>query len=160
MKRNDYLLIFLGILSLILQTTIFVKYISIFNFTPDFVAIFVILFTLNNNFTKSIYFALFLGLLQDFLTPSIFIFNTISKVVLSLLTYSVKRQFYFSDMWYKSILIIGLSLIDIFLKTILIFLKTGIFYFSQNYIIYIILNFAIFYLFAMNNKFFSKEQFS
>jgi rod shape-determining protein MreD len=160
MKKNDYLLIFLGIFSLLLQTTTFVKYISIFNFTPDFVAIFVILFTLSNNFKKSIYFAVFLGLLQDFLTPSIFIFNTISKVILSLITYSVKKQFYFSDMWYKSILIIGLSMVDIALKTVLIFLKTGIFYFSQNYIIYIILNFAIFYLFAMNNKFFNKEQLS
>ncbi len=160
MKKNDYLLIFLGIFSLIVQTTVFVKYLSVFNFSPDFVAIFVILFTLNNSFKKSIYFALFLGLLQDFLTPSIFIFNTITKVILSLITYSVKRQFYFSEMWYKSILIIGLSLVDIVLKTVLIFLKTGIFYFSQNYIIYVVLNFAIFYLFAMNNKFFDKEQYS
>ncbi len=160
MKKNDYLLIFLGIFTLVLQTTVFVKYISIFNFTPDFLAIFVILFTLNNDFKKSIYFALFLGLLQDFLTPSIFVFNTISKVILSMITYSVKRQFYLSEMWYKSILIIGLSVVDIAFKTLLIFLKTGIFYFSQNYVIYIVLNFIIFYLFAINNRFFNKEQYS
>ncbi len=152
MNTKEIKFYILGILILVFQSTVLSKYIIVFNFFPDFLTIYIILFTLKHDFKKSLYLAGILGFLQDLLIPTVIFFNFISKILIVLITENLKKKFFLSGISYKVFLIVLISCIDVMLKTGLIFIKTGIFYLSNYFIIYIILNVLIFYLIEINNK--------
>ncbi|WP_457641384.1 hypothetical protein [Persephonella sp.] len=142
----------LALLLLVFQSSILIKNLAIFNFTPDFLVILIILYTLNHNLKGSLKFSLFVGTIQDLLNPTSIAFNLVSKTTLAALTYGIKNRFYLSDMLMKSIMIISLSSVDIAIKIFLTFLKTGIFYVTPKFLVYIFLNFLIFYIVQILNE--------
>jgi len=79
-------------------------------------------------------------------------FNLISKLLLTLATFSVKNRFFLGDIFIRSILIILLSVMDITVKILLTFLKTGIFYINVSFFAYVFLNFLIFYIVQIINE--------
>ncbi len=137
---------------LVLQSSIVVKNLSVMNFTPDFLVILIILYTLNHGLKESLKFSIFVGILQDMLSPVPTAFNFISKLLLTILTSSVKNRFFLGDIFIRSILIILLSVMDIAVKILLTFLKTGIFYINVSFFAYIFLNFLIFYIVQILNE--------
>ncbi len=148
----------LGFLILVFQSTILSKYMIVFNFFPDFLTIYIILFTLRSDLKKSLYLAGILGFLQDLMVPTVLFFNFVSKILIVLITENLKKKFFLSGTLYKGFLIVLISVFDIVLKTGLIFLKTGIFYLSGYFIIYVVLNVLIFYLIEINNKRLEKQE--
>ncbi|WP_457622202.1 rod shape-determining protein MreD [Persephonella sp.] len=142
----------LALILLILQSSIIIKNLSVMNFTPDFLVILIILYTLNHNMKDSLKFSIFVGILQDMLNPVPTAFNLISKLLLTLATFSVKNRFFLGDLFIRSVLIILLSVLDITVKILLTFLKTGIFYINVSFFAYVFLNFLIFYIVQILNE--------
>ncbi|HCB70528.1 MAG TPA: rod shape-determining protein MreD [Persephonella sp.] len=142
----------LALVLLILQSSIVIKNLSVMNFTPDFLVILIILYTLNHGLKDSLKFSIFVGILQDMLNPVPTAFNLISKLLLTLATFSVKNRFFLGDIFIRSILIILLSVMDITVKILLTFLKTGIFYINVSFFAYVFLNFLIFYIVQIINE--------
>ncbi|WP_456402184.1 hypothetical protein [Persephonella sp.] len=142
----------LALLLLILQSSVIMKNFSVMNFTPDFLVILTILYTLNHSLKDSVKFSLFVGILQDLLNPVFTVFNIVSKFVLTIATFTVKKRFFLGDIFIRSVLIITLSLMDIGIKIFLTYLKTGIFYVSFTFLSYVFLNFLIFYIVQIVNE--------
>ena len=152
MKLKELKFYILGFLILVFQSTILSRYMIVFNFFPDFLTIYIILFTLKSDLKKSLYLAGVLGFLQDLMVPTVLFFNFISKILIVFITENLKKKFFLSGLFYKGFLIVLISVFDVLLKTGLIFLKTGIFYLSGYFVIYVALNVLIFYLIEMNNR--------
>jgi rod shape-determining protein MreD len=130
----------------LLQMSVVTKIFSFEGIIPDFLTIFVIIYSLRNDLKESVKMALFVGILQDLLSPSGLIFNTLTKLLIVGVTFSMKDRFYYSSLIVKGVLIVVITLIDIGIKSSLVFFKTGIFEISYYYLVYLVLNFIIFYL--------------
>ncbi|WP_293442427.1 hypothetical protein [Persephonella sp.] len=130
---------------LLFQMAVFPKLLSFQSMIPDFLTIFIILFTLKNELYKSLKMASFIGILQDLLSPSGLLFNTATKISISIIVYIVKDRFYYSNIFMKSFFIVFFSLLDIFSKSLLLYFKTGIFELPPFSIFYILINLIIFY---------------
>ena len=143
-------LLIIGFIILIFQTTILDKVFSIGSLTADFLVIYVLLISLNHNFSISLKTSFFIGLLQDLL--SLNFMNTISKTFISLTTSKMKNYFFVSNFWIKSLFVILVSLLDVVIKNIMLFFFRGIFEISAEYIFYLFTNFLIFYLVYLLNE--------
>lgn len=130
---------------LLFQIAVFPKLLSFQSMTPDFLTILIILFTLKNELFRSLKMASFIGILQDLLSPSGMLFNTATKISVSTVTYILKDKFYYSNIFMKSFFIIFFTFFDIFLKSLLLYFKTGIFELPTFSIFYILINLIIFY---------------
>ncbi len=130
---------------LLLQIAVFPEFLSFHNATPDFLTVFVIIFTLKNDFFRSLKLASFIGILQDLLSPSGLIFNTATKIFIFILTYLLKDRFNYSNMVVKGFLLIFLTFFDIFLKSSILFLKTGLFEIPSFSFFYLVVNFILLY---------------
>ncbi|SNZ07138.1 rod shape-determining protein MreD [Persephonella hydrogeniphila] len=130
----------------LLQISIITRFFSFEGIIPDFLTIFVIIYSLKNSLKESIKMAVFVGILQDLLSPSGLIFNTLTKLIVVGITFSMKDRFYYSNLVVKGVLIVVITFIDIGIKSSLIFFKTGIFEISYYHLVYLVLNFVIFYL--------------
>ncbi len=139
-------------LLLIFQTSVFIKFFTVYGLAPDFLTIFIILYTLQGEISQAIKLSIILGFFQDMLSSQI-LFNTVIKPVLVILTLPVKRSFYTYGFYIKSGIIILLSLLDILLKIGFTYIQTGIFYLSPKFVLYILLNFLIFGVYYVINEY-------
>ncbi len=146
---STYLIPFL---LLIFQTSVFIKYFSVYQLTPDLITIYIILYTLNKRSQNAYKMATVVGLLQDILS-SLFPANLIIKNIVVTSTLPVKKFFFTSGFYLKVAIIVVLSAIDISFKLIFTFFKTGIFYISPKFILYILLNFLIFGVYYIINEY-------
>ncbi len=142
----------LAVLILIIQSSVFIKYFSVFDFTPDFLTIFLIIYVIRHSFYDSYKFGFFLGFLQDIFSPSFSFFNLVIKTLMVSFTLLVKRFIFVSNFVLQMIIITILSIIDISLKIFFTYLKTGIFYISPGFISYILLNLIIFGVYYIINE--------
>ena len=135
----------LGIILLLLQSSVFIKIFSYNGIIPDFLTIFIIIYTLKNNLKDSLKLSIFIGILQDLLSPIGLVFNTITKSLIVLVTFAFKDKFYYSSLLIKGVLILVVTAVDVGIKSALIFFKTGIFELSYQHLIYFLLNLSVFY---------------
>lgn len=144
---------FFAFILLLFQVSIISKFFSFEGIIPDFLTIFVIIFTLKSKLKDAIKLAIFIGFLEDILSPIGFLFNTLTKVLIVLVTNSYKEKFFYSSIVIQGLLIIVVTLIDIGMKTSIIFLRTGIFEISYQDIVYVFLNFITFYIVSFIDEF-------
>ncbi|WP_297456315.1 hypothetical protein [Persephonella sp.] len=135
----------LGVILLLLQSSVFIKIFSYNGIIPDFLTIFVIIYALKNNLKDSLKLAVFLGILQDLLSPIGLVFNTITKSLIVIVTLTFKDKFYYSSLLIKGFLILLVTAVDVGIKSALIFFKTGVFELSYQHLIYFLLNLSVFY---------------
>jgi rod shape-determining protein MreD len=144
---------FIAFFVLLLQTSVLTKYFSIQGISPDIVTIVVILFALNKPLYNSIKLATVIGLFQDIFSSSFFIKNLLIKNMMVLFAFSVKKYFFTYGFFIKSLIIILLSLLDIFVKIAFTYFKTGIIYISPGFLLYALLNFLIFGVYYVINEY-------
>lgn len=143
---------FIPFLLLILETSVFIKYFSVYQLAPDLLTIYIILYTLNKDPRNAYRVAIVISLMQDILS-SFFPANLIVKNIVVTATLPVKKFFFTSSFYLKVVIIIVLSAIDMAFKLAFIFLKTGIFYISPKFALYILLNFLIFGVYYIINEY-------
>ncbi len=134
----------LALLLLLLQTSVFVKYFSVYGISPDILTIIIILYALNKPIYESVKIATVIGLLEDILSSKFFVENILIKNFIVFLSIAVRKYFFTYGFYIKSAIIIFLSFVDIIFKVFFTFLKTGIIYISPYFILYVALNFLIF----------------
>ncbi|MDQ7056439.1 MAG: rod shape-determining protein MreD [Persephonella sp.] len=122
------------------------KVFSFWGVVPDIVTVFIVVFALKNGLPTSIRIALFTGILQDLMYPSVFPVNTVSKGIIVLFVSSVKQKFYYSSVSVKFLLISVVTVVDTGLKEFITYLSTGVMDFSPVYLVYILVNFLTFYV--------------
>lgn len=138
---------------LMLQIAVFPQFLSFHNITPDLLTVFVIIFALKNDFFRSVKLSSFIGILQDLLSPSGLIFNTLTKLSVATLTFLLKDRFNYSNLIIKGFLLIFVTVFDIFLKSLLIFFKTGLFEIPSFSFFYILVNFILFYAVVLKDEY-------
>ncbi|WP_456463965.1 hypothetical protein [Persephonella sp.] len=138
---------------LLLQIAVFPEFLSFQNITPDILTVFVIIFTLKNDFFRSIKLASFIGILQDLLSPLDLVFNTTIKIFIASLTYLLKDRFNYTNIVVKGFFLIFIIFCDIFLRSFLLFLKTGIFEIPSFSFFYILVNFILFYIVVLKDEY-------
>ncbi|NPA12393.1 MAG: rod shape-determining protein MreD [Aquificae bacterium] len=141
-----------GFIILLFQMSTLAHLFTVNYITPDFLSIFVILYSLNNPLHKSLKLAGFLGFMQDLFSPTVFLFNFITKILIVFTTIFFKERFFYSTFLVKGLLVAVVSFIDIVIKTTVVYIKTGFFEFSTQNFVYIGLNFAIFYMVSLINE--------
>ncbi|NPA58797.1 MAG: rod shape-determining protein MreD [Aquificae bacterium] len=134
-----------GLLLVLFQTSVLSKYFSVGGVVPDFLTIFVILYALKNPVKQSVKLALFVGILQDLLSPVGLVFNTLTKVLIVFITNLFKEKFYYSSFLVKGLLVLAVISIDIGIKSSILFFKTGVFEISHYHLVYLAVNFLVFY---------------
>jgi len=140
-----------GLLLLIIQTTVIEKFFNFNCIVWDSLSIFVILFSLHKPPKETYKLTLFISILEDIFSYSYFI-NLFSKMFIAFLSQKFHEKFFISSLWIKGIIVLFLSCVDIFFKIIYSYLITGIFHLCFGYIIYLMLNFIIFYFFYLINE--------
>ena len=138
---------------LLLQIAVFPEFFSFHNISPDILTVFVIIFTLKNEFLRSLKLASFIGILQDLLSPSGLIFNTTTKISIFILTYLLKDRFNYSNLVIKGFLLIFVTFFDIFLKSLILFIKTDIFEVPSYSFFYLFVNFILFYAVVIKDEY-------
>ena len=138
---------------LLLQIAVFPEFLSYHNITPDILTVFVIIFTLKNDFLKSLKLASFIGILQDLLSPSGLIFNTTTKISTATLTFLLKDRVNYSNIFVKGFFIIFVTLFDIFFKSSILFFNTGIFEIPSFSFLYLLINFILFYAVVLKDEY-------
>jgi rod shape-determining protein MreD len=143
-------LLFFGILILVFQSTVLSKVLSIGSLTADFLVIYIFILSLGNSFNVSIKSSFILGVLQDL--ASLNFMNSISKPSIVVITNKLKNYFFVSSFFIKSMIVVFVSILDIFIKTTMLFILKGSFELSVEYIFYLFLNFLIFYVVYLTNE--------
>ncbi len=142
-------LISLGFLIILIQNTVFAKYINFGCIAWDPLSIYIILLALYRENIKDIYKAAFLlGFLQDIIGVTYFL-NIISKVFLVLIISFLKEKFFLSSIFSKISIIFFLSVLDVLFKQVYQLILTKEIKFCYGIFVYISLNFMIFYLFYL-----------
>jgi len=143
---------FFAFLLVLFQTSVIAKMFSIEGTIPDFLTVFIILYTLKHSLRDSIKIALFIGILQDLIAPVGLVFNTLTKIVIVFVTNTIKEKFYYSSFLVKGMMIIVVTIIDIGIKSSIMFLKTGVFELSHYHLVYLIVNFLVFYAVSLSDE--------
>jgi len=138
---------FIGIFLLLLQFTIVFRGFSIYSTHPSFITVFIILLTLKIHFRPALLFSIFLGTIQDIYMNTLFFYTTITNVLIVLTVNSIRFLVDFSNFIYGFLLVFFLSVFEYFIKDILIFFKTGVFYISIDCIVYALANCLIYLIF-------------
>ncbi|RMA97070.1 hypothetical protein CLV39_0723 [Hydrogenothermus marinus] len=141
--RNAKFLI-LGLFFIILQTTIIGKYLDFLCIHWDIISIFIILLSLYKVDKDNYKIVIPISLIQDIITQSYFI-HFLSKTLITFIAQKLHNKFFLSSFWIKSLIVLILSAIDILFKIIYTFLISTNLNICFGYIIYLILNFIIFY---------------
>lgn len=116
----------------------------------DPLGIFIILVALySKKLGKDIYrFTFIVSILQDLFTFGYGV-NLVSKMLLVLWINFLREKFFVSSFLIKSITVILLSFFELLVKTAYSFIFFKHFAFCAGYIVYIVLNFAIFYIYYL-----------
>jgi len=143
---------FLAFILLLFQMSVFTRIFSIEYTIPDLLTIFIIVYTLKNPPLKAFKLAIFIGILQDLLSPTGLLFNTFTKSAVVVATLTFRENFYYPSFFVRGLLIIAITLIDIGIKSSVIFLKTGIFEIGYQQVVYLIMNLVIFYMVSVADE--------
>ncbi|NPA16227.1 hypothetical protein [Persephonella sp.] len=136
---------FLAFVLLLFQMSVLTRILSIEYTIPDLLTIFIILYTLKNPPAQAFKLAVFTGIMQDLLSPTGLLFNTFTKSAIVVVTLMFREKFYYSSVFVRGLLIVAVTLIDIGIKSSIIFFKTGIFEVGYQQMVYLLMNFIIFY---------------
>jgi len=147
---KEYLIAFF---LLLLQSSVFAKYFSVHGISPDFITIVVILVALNKPLFEALKFATFVGLFQDIFSSVFLLKNVFIKNLMVIVASSVRKYFFTYGFFIKSLIIILLSILDIFIKISFTYFKTGIIYISPTFLLYVLLNFLIFGVYYIINEY-------
>ncbi len=129
-----------GIFLIIIQTTLIFKFFSIGDIYPSLIKVFLVLIALKTDLKTSLKYGILFGILEDLYMNELFLYNTLTNIVVVYFVEKVKYQLDFEEIPYGIILIVFVSLLDISIKTAMIFAKTGIFYISATFLLYALLN--------------------
>ncbi|WP_457639731.1 hypothetical protein [Persephonella sp.] len=143
---------FFAFILLLFQMSVVSRIFSIENTIPDFLTIFLIIYTLRNNLKDSLKLSIFIGLLQDIFSPTGLLFNTLTKTAVVFTAHLFKEKFFYSGIFVQSLIVAAVTAVDIGIKSSILFLKTGILDISYQYVLYLIMNFTIFYAVALADE--------
>jgi hypothetical protein len=139
----------LSILIILLENSLFGVYFYFQCVVWDPLSIVVILVALYSSNVKSVYkYTVLISLLQDIFSFSYGV-NLLSKLVLATIAVYYRKNFFVSSFFIKSLIVILLSGIDVGFKILSKFLFLQHFELCLAYIFYILLNFAVFYIYYL-----------
>ncbi len=136
--KNKYL--FAGLLLFIFQTTVLFKAFSINDIYPSLIKIFLIFVALKFDLKDSLKLAFLFGFLEDLYVLEFFMYNIISDLIIVTIVSKIKHHLDFDLVFYGISLVVFISIVDILIRSLLIFFKTGIFYISVDLLMYLVLN--------------------
>jgi len=151
-KLKFYLL---TILFIILQSSVFVKYISFLDFTPNLLLILLVVYGLNLTFLDSLKFAVFIGIFKDLLNPYYILLDLPLYVLYILIIFFVKSRIVSSNQFVRTFLAFFIFSVDFSLKSLIFYIKTRQFELDKYIFLYVILNISIFFIL---DKFLSKKK--
>ncbi len=122
------------------------KIFSIWGSIPDFLTVFILIFTLKHNISNSLKVALFVGVLQDMINPVSFPVNTLCKSFIVFFVSNIKEKFYYSSVIIKFFLILVITVVDTVMKVFITYISTGVMDVSFTYLVIVLVNFLTFYL--------------
>ncbi len=130
-----------------MRSAVTVKYISISNVSPDLLLVLFIYYSIKHSYYESLKFGLFIGILKDLLNPSYLVFDTLIFIFLSGVIWLIKRQIEIKNIFLKSIVLILISIIYIFIKTVVIYRE--LFFDIKTIFIFIALNITTLIIFNL-----------
>ncbi|NPA51888.1 MAG: hypothetical protein GXO22_03235 [Aquificae bacterium] len=141
--------VFLGILIIVFQTTVLFKAFSIGGVYPSLIKVFLMFLAFRFDLKEALKYAFLFGIVEDLYMNQLFMYNIISNLIIVSLVEKFKYQIDFDILLYGLILTAVVSITDFFVKTVLILMKTGIFYISAEFIVYTVLNIIVYLLFKV-----------
>ncbi len=142
-KLKPYLLV---IFFIVLQSSVFVKYISFLDFTPDLLLILLIIYGINNSLIESLKFAIFIGIFKDLLNPYYILLDLPLYILYILIIFFVKSRIVSSNQFVRTFLAFFIFSVDFSLKSLIFYIKTRQFELDKYIFLYVILNTSIFFI--------------
>lgn len=142
-KLKFYLL---TILFIILQSSVFVKYISFLDFTPDLLLILLIIYGINNPLVEGLKFAVFIGIFKDLLNSHYILLDLPLYISYILIISFAKSRITSSNQFIRTFLAFFIFSVDFSLKSLIFYIKTKQFELDKYTFLYVILNTSIFFI--------------
>jgi len=148
-KNNRLTLIYYisVILFLLIQSSVFIKYISITNFHPNTLLVLLIIFSLNNNFKDSLKFSLFIGIFKDLLNPN-YILLDLPIYILYLFLIQILKGGIVSTNVLNRVLVAGFIIVlDFIIRNTILYFELGDINIEPIAIVHILVDISLFFLF-------------
>jgi len=136
-----------AVLFLLLQSSVFIKYIGITNFHPNILLILLIIFSLNNDFKDSLKFSLFIGIFKDLLNPNYILLDLPIYMLYLFLIQILKGGIVSTNILNRVLVASFIINLDFIIRNAILYFELGEISIEPILIIHILVDISLFFLF-------------